>query len=401
MSSLFVHLPAAPVTAATEFAYVLSVDGRIPGAASSAPASLLPAAQGAGSEVVALVPADALSWHRIEWPRGLTPASPRLRAALEGLLEERLLDDPETLHFAVEPHVRAGEPAWVAACDRVWLRSCLDVLDAAGRTVTRIVPEVAPEAPPALMAMGEPEHAILLSRSPQGVRVLPLAAASMALLPPVTDDLLCVAEPGTATQAEALLQRPLVLQPAAQRWLLAAQSGWNLAQFEFARSARARAIKRLATAGADWLRAPRWRPARWGVLALVAANLVGLHAGAWEERAMLEAKREEMRRILTTTFPQVKVVIDAPAQMAREVAALGQATGTATPADLEVLLGALAAAAPGRVAGGLEYARGSLRVRGLGWTTGDLRRAEPALRARGLGATLEGSDLVLRSGGDA
>lgn len=399
MSSLFIHLPAAPVSASSEFAYVLSVDGRSPGATSRAPANLLPRAQGAGSEVVALVPADALSWHRIEWPRGLTPTSQRLRAALEGLLEERLLDEPDTLHFAVEPHVRMGEPAWVAVCDRTWLRACLELLDAAGHAVTRIVPEVAPEAPPALMAVGESEQALLFVRSPQGVKVLPLCAASMALLPAVTDDMLYLSEPGTAAQAQALLERPLVLQTAAQRWLLAAQSGWNLAQFEFARSGRTRAIKRLATAGADWLRAPKWRPARWGLVLLVMANLVGLNAWAWKERAQLEAKREEVARILTRTFPQVRVVVDPPAQMAREVAALGQATGTPSAADLEVLLGALAAATPGRAASGLDYAAGTLRVRGLGWTTSELRQAEPALRARGLRATLQGSDVVLRTEG--
>ena len=35
MSSLYVLLPAAPITGATEFAYVMSADGRTPGAAGS------------------------------------------------------------------------------------------------------------------------------------------------------------------------------------------------------------------------------------------------------------------------------------------------------------------------------------------------------------------------------
>ncbi|MEY4712994.1 MAG: putative ral secretion pathway protein component of type secretion system [Pseudomonadota bacterium] len=397
MSSLFIHLPPGPVTAASEFAYVLSVDGRSPGRTSSAPATLLPATHGAGSETVAVVPAGALSWHRLEWPRGLQPASARLRAALEGLLEDHLLDEPEALHFAVEPQAHAGEPAWVAVCDRAWLRACLQALDAAGHGVTRIVPEVAPEAPAALYVLGEPDHALVVARSPRGVVTLPLAAASLPLLPALPDGALCFAEPAIAEHAEALLQRPLVLQPAAERWLQAAQSDWNLAQFDLARTGRGRAVRRLATWGAEWLRAPQWRPARWGLALLLAANLVGLNAWAWKERAALDSRREAVRAVLVRAFAQAWPGADPLAQMEREVAALRQATATPASGDLETLLGALATLTPARAATGLDYARSTLRVRGLGWTATDLRAAGPRLQAQGLSATLQGDELVLRA----
>jgi general secretion pathway protein L len=399
MSSLFVLLPAAPFTATREFAYVRSIDGRSPDTVSCAPASLLPHAHGAGAESVAVVPADALSWHRVEWPRGITTRSPRLRAVLEGLLEEHLLDEPETLHFAVAPHARAGEAAWIAVCDRPGLHACLQALEAAGHAITRIVPEVAPQSPATLYALGEPTQPMLIARSLQGVLILPLAASSMALLPALPDDALCLAEPAVAAQAEALLQRPLVLQPAAERWLQAAQSDWNLAQFEFARSGRARALRRLATACAAWWRAPVWRPTRWGLVLLVAVNLIGLQIWAWRERAALEAQRVAVREVLTHTFPQVKSVIDAPAQMAREVAALRQATATPASTDLETQLGALASAAPDRTVQGLTYTRGSVRVRGLGWSAADLTRAQAALQAQGLTASLEGDTLSLSAQG--
>lgn len=400
MSSLFIHLPAPPVVATTEFAYVLSVDGRSPDQVSSAPATLLPAAHGAGSETVAVVPADALSWHRLEWPRGLLPASPRLRAALEGLLEDHLLDEPEALHFAVEPHARASEPAWVAVCDRAWLRACLAALDAAGHSVTRIVPEIAPEAPAALYALGEPEHAVLVARSPRGVVTLPLSGASLPLLPALPDGALCFAEPAIAEHAEALLQRPLVLQPAAERWLQAAQSAWNLAQFDLARTGRGRAIRRLATLGTDWLRAPHWRPAHWALALLLVANLAGLNVWAWRERNALDARREAVRATLVRSFPQARPMTgpsaDVLARMEREVAALRQATATPSSGDLETLLGALASTAPTRAATGLDYVRGTLRARGLGWTAADLRTAEPALSTQGLSVTLQADELVLR-----
>ena len=50
-------------------------------------------------ELVAVIPALALSWHAVELPKA--PAG-RMRAALEGLLEEQLLDEPQVVHAAVE-----------------------------------------------------------------------------------------------------------------------------------------------------------------------------------------------------------------------------------------------------------------------------------------------------------
>lgn len=71
---------------------------------------------GSGDEVVAVAPARALSWHQVELPQGVSTSSTRLRAVLEGLLEERLLDDAENLHFALEPTIDPGLPFWVAVC---------------------------------------------------------------------------------------------------------------------------------------------------------------------------------------------------------------------------------------------------------------------------------------------
>lgn len=397
MSSLFVLLPLAPVTGSSEFPYVVSTEGRTAAAAGSAPAALLPAISGAGAQVVAIAPATALSWHRVTWPRGVTLGSPRLRAVLEGLLEERLLDDTETLHFAVAPEAAAGQETWVAVCDRAWLRSALQALEAAGRAATRVVPELAPGTPVAIYAAGEPQRDWLLARSDEGVTVLPLAADALTLLPPLTDDALYVAEPALAAQAELLLHRPVVVQPAAQRWLQAAQSRWDLAQFDLASSGRTRTLKKLTTALGELLHATQWRPLRWGLALLVAANLVGLNAWTWRERAGLDAKREAVRSTLTQTFPQIKLVVDAPLQMEREVAALRQAAGVASTRDLETLLSALATVAPDRSASGIDYSDGELRVRGLGWTAADLNAAAPRLRSMGLAARLQNDTVVLRA----
>jgi general secretion pathway protein L len=139
MSSLIVLLPPPGAPPASEFAYALSADGRTVQEHASAPAALLPLPRGAGAEVIAVAPLQCLSWHRLELPRGMAAGSPRLRAAIEGVLEERLLDEPDALHFALQPHARAGA-VWVAACDRAWLRGVLHTLEQAGRPASRAVP---------------------------------------------------------------------------------------------------------------------------------------------------------------------------------------------------------------------------------------------------------------------
>ena len=394
MSALVVVLPPQPVTAVTEFDYVLTNDSATVARHGAAQASVLPAPERAGSEVVALVPATMLSWHRVELPRGTTARSPRLRAMLEGLLEDRLLDEPDTLHFAVQPHVRADSPVWVATCNREWLRGAVQLLEGAGRAVSRIVPEFAPQAQAAVYAMGDPDDAMLVAVTADGVNVLPLIPAALGLLPALPEDTACVAEPAVAALAEQVLQHRPVLQQAAERWLRAAQSEWNLSQFDLSTSGQA--MKRMGAMWGDVLASPQWRPARWGAIAVVVLNLVGLNAWAWRERSVIDTKREAMRRALTETFPNVKVVVDAPVQMEREVAALRQATGATSGRDLEAMLASLAnSLPPQRAAAGVDYANGELRLRGLGLSPDEARMAAGTMKAQGYSATQSGDMLVV------
>ncbi|TFY97310.1 type II secretion system protein GspL [Ramlibacter rhizophilus] len=395
MSSLYVLLPLETASADTEFDYVLSTDGLTPGAHASSSAPRLPATTGAGAQTVAVAPAEALSWHQVELPKGIGPQSSRLRSVLEGLLEDQLLDEPESLHFAIEPQARAGQPVWVAVCQRAWLRAALQTLEAAGRPISRVVPEVAPAQPGALHASGEPEQARLLASGPGGVTVMPLAAGVAALLPGLDDQTPCFAEPAVASLAESALQRPVVLQTAPQRWLQAAQSRWDLAQFEFASSGRTRALKKVGTLTGEFLHARQWRAARWGAALLVLANVVGVNAWALRERAALAAKQDAVRSTLTTTFPQVRLVVNPTVQMEREVAALRQATGGRFEGDLESLLTALARVAGDRSISGLEFTGSELRVRGLGWSPAQLQAAQPELKRQGIAARMQGELLVL------
>jgi general secretion pathway protein L len=203
-----------------------------------------------------------------------------------------------------------------------------------------------------------------------------------------------------AALAEQILHRQPMLQQAPQRWIQAAQSRWDLAQFEFSSSGRTRTLKKLGTAWSGLLSAPQWRAARWGALLLIAVNLLGLNAWAWRERSALADKRDAIGRTLTQTFPQVKVVVDAPTQMAREVAALRQVTGVTTGRDLEAMLGALSLSAPPqRIVGAIEFNAGELRVKGLASSSAEAQPIAAMLKSMGYSAALQGDALVLTQEG--
>lgn len=411
MSILIVILPPGPAGPTTAFEHVLSADRQHVTSHSRCAAALLPAA-GTGGEVVALVPAARLSWHQVTLPKNTLDkrllgeaAVPRLRAVLEGLLEERLLDETAQLHFALAPQARADAPLWVAVCERDWLRGMLQTLEAAGRPVTRIVPEFTPEAqPPCLYVMGEDAESAQMVASgrdgvTQGITRLPLSGTALALLAWPADGAV-QAEPAVAALAEQLLQRPVAVQQAAQRWLQSAQTPWDLAQLDFIATGQTRFWKKANALVQDLWRAPRWRAARWAVCLLLGANLLGLNAWAWQQQASLKAKQAAVSQVLTQAFPQVKVVVDAPLQMAREVARLRQATGAVSGQDLESMLGAVGAAVPpGQAATAVEYISGEARVRGLPVSGGDGMALVSKLQQRGMSAQVEADGLVLKPGG--
>lgn len=404
MSTLIVHLPALRPTASTEWPYLLTPDGQTVAQQGSAVASLLPPVP-RPAEVVAVVPVQRLSWQPVVLPRGTQADSPRLTAVLEGLLEERLLDEPQQLHLALGPDAGADAPRWVAVCDRAWLRDCVQALEAAGRPVTRIVPELWPAADSdgavvrALAAPPDSDRPALwvgTGLAPKRpVECLPLYPSTAHPAPP--DNAEWLAEPAVAALAERCLGRPVRLETPASRWLAAAASPWELAQHGFASGQRQRLGRQLLRQLQSVWQSPAWRPARWGVAALLLAQLVGLNAWAWKESQTLRQRTADIRQTLTSTFPQVQVVVDAPLQMAREVSALRQASGQAAGDDLESLLGAAALAAPpGRLPSGIEFAAGELRLKGLSLNPEEGQALLERLRQRGYNGRLEADQLTLR-----
>lgn len=419
MTLLLITLPLGNSPDTARFDYVLSDDGRAVRSHARCSAAQLPKADAATQEIVAVVPAAALSWHHVQLPAGTLPKrlrkeahSPRVRAILEGLLEDQLLDEPAKLHFALQPDASPEGPVWVAVCERQWLRNTLGVLQQAGCTPQRVVPEWAPATPPSttspvrthkpvLWVIGTPEAARLVWADASGVHVLPTSLAqgipkSNTQVGPPGAKLL--AEPAVAKLAETLLHQEANMVTPAKRLLRCASSRWNLAQGELAR--RNPFLQQAALLAEKLWSAPHWQPARWAVLAIALVHLIGINTWAWHANSQLAQKRTAIRDTLLATFPQTTAVVDAGLQMQRGVSGLGQSSGASTAQDMEMMLSALGAAPSmarvNTVPTAIEFTPGELRFKGLILPPdlgGDLERE---LQATGFESRMDGDTLVVK-----
>jgi general secretion pathway protein L len=408
MTTLIVTLPLTLPGNTTEYDYALTQDGLTlidhGRAAALLPA---PATHTLAAEVVAVVPARALSWHQVTLPKGTRADSvsnpQRLRAVLCGLLEEKLLDDPEHLHFALSPKPHADALVWVAVCNRAWLHAWLHALEAAQQNVSRIVPEFAPEIQSPQASQTNTLYitegllpAQLVAPSPQGVMVLPLSRAALTLMVR-SEHAAWVAEPSVASVAEEWLQRPVSLQSSAHRALTAAQSSWNLAQFDLINTGSTRTLKRLNSVWQTFLHTPQWRAARWGSVLLVSINVLGLNAWAWKERSVIDSQRAALRATLSDTFPEVKVVVDAPVQMARALTQLQQATGATSGQDLEAMLDHLSALLPGKQSvKAIDFSAGEASLKGLTLSTEEAAALMAMMKTKGYTVRSEADSLIIR-----
>lgn len=396
--------------------WATSADGQRVNDHGSCGASLLPK----DDDVVLVLPVRAVSWHRLAVPK---VAASKLRAVLDGLLEERVLSDTAALHFALEPRARSGQTVWVAACQKAWLQSWLQALEAVGRPVSRIVPAIWPSSTTGgdtvHWAHDEGNRVWLATANPLGVRCVPLRESGSSTFGDSsfgglgmasghsTDHLLTDSDPATtqwfadpsitALAEQVCNQRFDLMAPSA--WLLrCAQSDWNLAQFDLSLSSGARRGQQLRQTLRQWRSAPAWRPARWGLVAVVAAQLLGLNAAAWQERNTLDTKRQAVRQTLQQTFPNVTLVLDAPLQMQRELAQLQQASGNLSTSDLETMLASLAQVAPSDSVkpASILYSAGEGRFEQ--WTAAEdqVRSLQQALSANGWQTNFDGSMLSLR-----
>ncbi len=386
MRTLLILPPTSPAAAQAIYGQAwLDTAAPAPLQARFVPLALLPRPERQAA-VALIVPAAALSWHRITLPSGLGKQPARVQAAVVGLLEERLLQDTAQVHMALPPQWQAGAPLWVAVYDQGWLLQHLQALDDAGLAVQRIVPEFAPpDQGEYWHAVGNEEHGWLWHGSAsQGLTGWPLAAVSQGAVR-CPDNARILAEPALAAWAQQHWPDRVTLVGTASHWPAALSGGWDLAQFALAARLRQRHWLRWRQRLDGLLRHPSWRPARWGLLALLLVQLIGLNAWAWMSRQQWQAQQDAWTAMLQQSFPKVTVVLDAPLQMAREVARLRQASGQLSPTDLESQLQALGSALPEGVSGpnSLSYQDGVLQWPGLPMSASQKTAFEQALAQQG------------------
>jgi general secretion pathway protein L len=389
MSVLVVLIPprdrAAPPLAAAreglEYAYVLSPDGLVLTTQGRAVPAELPRAD---SVIAVLADAD-VSWQRLTLPRA--PAA-RLRAALVGSLEEALLDDPDSLHFALAPGAAAGQPTWIAVTRKAWLQSHLGALEAARVPVARVVPSSWPDEPPSGHFDADADAGAPLRLAwahADGVAQLRLQGTLARSLIGLPSDGVArwSASPAAAAPAERWLGGPVIVMTEEQRALQATRSLWNLRQFDLAPHHRGALALRDA-----WQRflAPGWRPVRIGLATLLVLQVVGLNLWAGQLRGQVQARKVAMDQLLRDAHPQVRSVLDAPLQMQRETDVLRAAAGRPGDADLESLLGAAAAAWPEGMspAAGLRFESGRLNIPVAAWAPVQREQFSARLRAGGV-----------------
>ncbi|MBV8501619.1 MAG: general secretion pathway protein GspL [Paucibacter sp.] len=330
----------------------------------------------AAAETVLLLADVDVAWRRVSLPK----AGRQMRQALAGLLEDALLEETDQVHFALPAAGRDDGPVWVACCSRPWLGEQLAALDAAQVLVDR----VAPMSWPGEASLGHFENGQIHWSHDTGVASLSLEGqlARQLISPGIAAATLWTAAPSDAAAAQAWLGTNVALRPREQRALAALDGPWNLAQFEFA--PRTRGLQVLRRLNKVWAE-PQWRPLRWGLVALVLVQILGLNLLAWKEKRELVERRAALTNTLTQTFPKVRAVLDAPLQMRRETEALRVGAGQRGDADLESLLGAAAAAWPagqGPVES-FSFETGQLSLSSKGWNPAQIEGFGKALRAAG------------------
>ncbi len=395
MSNLIISLP---LTAASPNSLYAFTEGAGASAVREASAALLPRT-GRNADVLAVLPASAVSWHAVDLPAGKALSGPALRAVLVGLLEERVLDDVAQLHFALQPGWQPGQKTWVAVCDKTWLQGHLQALESVDLHVNRLVPSMWPpaaEAAAQLRATGTPQSAWLWVSDAQGVWGLPMPAGLASLHPQLLATAQLSAEPAVAEWAEHLLQiKPRLLQPA-QGLVMAAQSDWDLAQMDLAATGSARWLKAWGRVQHTLWQSAAWRPTRWGLAVLLVSQVLGLNAWAWKLQADLRQRQTGMAQIIKQTFPEIQVVIDAPLQMDREVQRLRQAAGQPASDGLEPLLAALGQALPaGSAPIQIDYQAGELRLKNWRLSEAQAAQLQSQLQAQRVQARRDGAEWVI------
>ena len=131
-------------------------------------------------------------------------------------------------------------------------------------------------------------------------------------------------------------------------------------------------------------------------IGVIVANLAGLQAWRWSEVSSQDAKRKAIAAVLTTTFPEVQLVVDAPAQMARSLAQLQRVSGAPSGSDIEAVLNHFGTLTTSQtVPTAIEFIAGETRLVGLDANDQGLADVPRQLQVKGYTSHWKGNTLVI------
>lgn len=321
--------------------WVRSADGRTVADHGTSAASQLPK----GGECVLVLPPSDVRWHHIQLPPH--PSTKRI-AVLASVLDELVLGEPEQLHAALPESANVALPLWCAVVHKPWLSALLKELRDVGITPHRIAPMLSPQANAQALVWPWQDSWRLSIGTPLGV-LHTCAEQDLAALAPDDEALNAAlhnvrcpsALAGSVEQAWPTLK--LQVRSAQALLMEAAQSAWNLAQFDLKVSATQRRGQALWRAWTQFWYAPAWRMTRLGVITALAAALVTPPTLAWRARQSQTDMAQAARQLVQADFPDIRLVIDPVAQMQRAVTTLARTKGQTAGPDITTALSQLAA----------------------------------------------------------
>jgi general secretion pathway protein L len=325
--TLFIHLsPDAPRWRTDSWGDQPSSDAPLSEAAQAA----------AGRRVVALVPAADCILAGVDLP---TRNRERMARAVPFVLEDRLADDVEELHFALGTR-DAQDKIRVAVVARHRMDAWLETLQAVGITPNSLVPEVLalPREPAAWTLLRAPDRVLLRRAEQDGLlfdpdnlaTLLPLALTEADPVPAriVVIDCAPEAPPLPPLGAELETRAPKLGDCDPLRLLAAGYrpaEAINLLQGEYSQTDRARRL---------------WRPWR-AAAALTLAWLVLQWGWTWLDQRRLAEQELELRtritRIYLETVPEASKVVDPRLQMQRGIDALRTGKGRGAGGVIDLL----------------------------------------------------------------
>ena len=386
-----------------EFAFVVSNEARTILSSGHAPLELLPKAD----ITILVAPAQALSWHQIAIPK---VSQSQMRAVLDGLLEEQLLDDTSLTAIALSPKSQIGKEGiktWIATCNKAWLSESIAKFETAGQRVVQVVPAFEPEKSESesyAFITGTTEEAFLTTVSVKGVLTFPMSShtqtqssnLSSGLKQHIPNDAIVFSEPAVAEIAENILERSIQIRQISVGLLDSADTEWELAQFDQKLSGDGDGIKRIRRTWQAFWQSMAWRPARWGLIGLLLANVIGLNAWAWHQKNSLETKKTLIANQLTQIFPQVKVVVDPLLQMNKEMASLRQITGSVSAQNFETVLSAFSLhTGTNSPPTTIEFMTNKTTFTGLNLTDAEFAQAQLKMKANGYTLTRDGNRIAV------